>query len=45
MALSAAKPLIRRHTEIGIFLIGAILIVIFASTSDWRWANFYNIGT
>ncbi|WLS10608.1 ABC transporter permease (plasmid) [Shinella sumterensis] len=45
MALSAAKPLIRRHTEIGIFLIGAILIVIFASTSDGRWANLYNIGT
>jgi ribose transport system permease protein len=45
MALSAAKPLIRRHAEIGIFLIGAVLIVIFASTSDGRWANLYNIGT
>ena len=29
MALSAAKPLIRRHTEIGIFLIG--FIAVFAS--------------
>jgi ribose transport system permease protein len=45
MALSATKPLIRRHAEIGIFLIGAVLIVIFASTSDGRWANLYNIGT
>lgn len=45
MGLSAAKPLIRRHAEIGIFLIGAVLIVIFASTSDGRWANLYNIGT
>lgn len=45
MGLSAAKPLIRRHAEIGIFLIGAVLIVIFASTSEGRWANLYNIGT
>lgn len=45
MALSSAKPLIRRHAEIGIFLIGVVLIVIFASTSDGRWANLYNIGT
>jgi simple sugar transport system permease protein/ribose transport system permease protein len=45
MSLSAAKPLIRRHAEIGIFLIGAVLIVLFATTSDGRWANLYNIGT
>jgi hypothetical protein len=45
MTLSAAKPLIRRHAEIGIFLIGAVLIVLFATTSDGRWANLYNIGT
>ncbi|WP_085035681.1 ABC transporter permease [Ensifer aridi] len=45
MTLSIAKPLIRRHAEIGIFLIGAILVVIFASTSDGKWANLYNIGT
>ncbi|WP_248448608.1 ABC transporter permease [Sinorhizobium meliloti] len=45
MALSIAKPVIRRHAEIGIFLIGAILVVIFASTSDGKWANLYNIGT
>ncbi len=45
MALSAAKPLIRRHAEIGIFLIGVVLVVIFAATSDGNWANFYNIGT
>ncbi len=45
MALSSAKPLIRRHTELGIFLIGLILVVIFAVTSDGNWANLYNIGT
>jgi simple sugar transport system permease protein len=45
MAMSAAKPLIRRHAEIGIFLIGAVLVILFASTSDGRWANLYNIGT
>ncbi|NTF79431.1 ABC transporter permease [Rhizobium rhizogenes] len=45
MALSAAKPLIRRHTELGIFLIGLVLVVIFAATSDGNWANLYNIGT
>lgn len=45
MALSSAKSLIRRHAELGIFLIGAVLIVIFASTSDGKWANLYNIGT
>lgn len=45
MALSAAKPLIRRHAELGIFLIGILLIAVFAATSDGRWANLYNIGT
>ncbi|MGZ2487257.1 ribose transport system permease protein [Rhizobium pisi] len=45
MALSAAKPLIRRHTELGIFLIGLVLVVIFAVTSNGNWANLYNIGT
>ncbi|MCA1493473.1 ABC transporter permease [Ensifer sp. NBAIM29] len=45
MALSAAKPLIRRHAEIGIFLIGAILIAAFAASSEGRWANLYNVGT
>lgn len=45
MALSAVKPLIRRHTELGIFLIGAVLIVLFATTSDGRWANLFNFAT
>lgn len=45
MVLSAAKPLIRRHTELGIFLIGAVLIVLFAATSDGRWANLFNFAT
>lgn len=45
MAFSAAKPLIRRHTELGIFLIGAVLIVLFATTSDGKWANLFNLAT
>ncbi|NTF66310.1 ABC transporter permease [Agrobacterium rhizogenes] len=45
MALSAAKPLIRRHSELGIFLIGLVLVVIFSATSNGNWANLYNIGT
>jgi ribose/xylose/arabinose/galactoside ABC-type transport system permease subunit len=45
MAFSAAKPLIRRHTELGIFLIGMVLIVLFATTSDGKWANLFNLAT
>ncbi|MBB3397042.1 ABC transporter permease [Rhizobium sp. BK060] len=45
MALSSAKPLIRRHAEIGILLIGVVLVAIFAATSNGNWANLYNIGT
>lgn len=45
MSLAAFKKLIRRHTEIGIFLIAAVLIVVFTATSDGKWANLYNIGT
>jgi simple sugar transport system permease protein/ribose transport system permease protein len=45
MALSAAKPVIRLHSELGIFLIGIFLVAIFAATSDGRWANLYNIAT
>ena len=39
------KPLVRRHTEIGIFLIAVLLVVVFAATSEGKWANAYNIGT
>lgn len=45
MAVAAAKKLVSRHAEIGIFLIAALLIIFFATTSDGRWANAYNIGT
>ena len=43
--LSAFKPIVRRHTEIGIFLIAAALVLFFSVSSDGRWANAYNIGT
>lgn len=43
--LASFKPLVRKHTEVGIFLIAALLVIYFASTSDGRWANLYNIGT
>lgn len=45
MATLAVKPLVRRHAEIGIFLIGIALVLFFAASSEGRWANFYNIGT
>lgn len=45
MALSALKPLVRRHAEIGIFLIAVVLVAVFSATSDGNWANAYNIGT
>ncbi|MCY4542741.1 MAG: ABC transporter permease [Rhodobacteraceae bacterium] len=41
----AIKPLVRRHTEIGIVLISILLVLVFTATSEGRWANAYNIGT
>lgn len=43
--LGSLKPLVRRHTEIGIFLIAALLVVYFSATSEGKWANLYNLGT
>ena len=45
MAFSAAKPLVRRHGELGIVLIAVVLVAIFSASSDGRWANLYNIAT
>jgi simple sugar transport system permease protein/ribose transport system permease protein len=45
MALAAIKPIVRRHAEIGIVLIAVLLVVVFALSSEGRWANAYNIGT
>jgi simple sugar transport system permease protein/ribose transport system permease protein len=45
MAPLAVKPLVRRHSEIGIFLIGAILVAYFSATSGGYWANLYNLST
>jgi simple sugar transport system permease protein/ribose transport system permease protein len=39
------KPVIRRHSEIGIFLIAVLLVVFFVATSEGRWNNAYNIST
>lgn len=39
------KALVRRHTEIGIFLIAALLVIYFSATSEGKWANLYNLGT
>lgn len=45
MRISAAKPLVRRHSELGILLIAILLVLIFSASSDGRWANLYNIAT
>jgi simple sugar transport system permease protein/ribose transport system permease protein len=45
MAGIALKPLVRRHSEIGIFLIGALLVAYFSATSGGNWANLYNFST
>jgi simple sugar transport system permease protein len=45
MAFAAAKPLVRKHTEVGILLIAILLVAIFSATSEGVWANSYNIGT
>jgi simple sugar transport system permease protein/ribose transport system permease protein len=45
MAVTALKPLVRKHAEIGIFLITVICVALFAATSEGRWANAHNIGT
>ncbi len=42
---AAVKSLVRRHSQIGIFLIAALLVALFVATSDGRWGNLYNIGT
>ena len=45
MGVAALKPLVRRHAEIGIFLVAALLVIWFAASSDGRWANFYNLAS
>jgi len=36
---------VRRRADLGIIVITILLVVIFATTSEGRWANFYNIGS
>lgn len=45
MALAAVKPLVRRHAEVGIFLIAIVLVIFFTATSGGKWANTLNIGS
>lgn len=45
MAIASLKPVVRKHAEIGIFLIAIALVILFSATSDGRWNNAYNIGT
>lgn len=45
MGVAALKPVVRRHSEMGIFLIAALLVLFFATTSDGKWANLYNIAS
>lgn len=45
MAFAALKPVVRRHAEIGIFLIAAVLVAVFSATTNGNWANAYNLGT
>lgn len=45
MIAAAFKPLVRKHSEIGIFLIAVLLIIFFVATSEGRWNNSYNIST
>ena len=45
MSLVALKPIIRRHSEIGIFLVAVLLVLFFVATSEGRWSNAYNVGT
>lgn len=39
------KAIVRRHSEFGILLIAAILVIVFTTTSQGIWANAYNIGS
>lgn len=45
MSLALIKTVIRRHSEIGIFLIAVLLVLFFSATSEGRWNNVYNIST
>ncbi|WP_159592526.1 ABC transporter permease [Chelativorans xinjiangense] len=45
MSLAALKPIIRKHSEIGIFLVAVFLVLFFVATSEGRWNNAYNIST
>ncbi|WP_338723126.1 ABC transporter permease [Devosia sp. XK-2] len=45
LSLAALKPLIRKHSEIGILLVALLLVLLFIATSGGRWNNAYNIST
>ena len=39
------RAFVGRYAELGIILIAVVLILVFASTSEGRWANAYNIAS
>jgi len=45
MTAGSIKTLVRRHSELGIILIGLLAVAIFAGTSQGKWANTYNIAS
>jgi simple sugar transport system permease protein/ribose transport system permease protein len=45
VSLAALKPLIRKHSEVGILLVAVLLVLLFVATSGGRWNNAYNIST
>lgn len=43
--LSGLKPIVRKHSEVGVILIAILLVLFFVATSEGRWNNSYNIST
>ena len=44
-AVGTLKHVVRRHAEVGIFLIALLLVAFFAASSEGKWGNIYNIAT
>lgn len=45
MSAAALRRAVRQRADLGIVVIAILLIAVFATTSDGRWANFYNIAS
>lgn len=42
---TSIRQLVRKHSELGIILIAALLVVFFSTTSLDKWANAYNLAS